>query len=129
MKSRLNNFKFYLNKILPHFFTNSILGHHDPRGAVYTDSGYISRLPSPRVVSSNMMLGSNTSDSIHSHALMEFGQFLDHDITANSKQDYECCNQQIAFQPKCFNIDIKGNFCFYLFLEFPIIEVLIKRPN
>ena len=111
------------------FFTNSILGHHDPRGAVYTDSGYISRLPSPRVVSSNMMLGSNTSDSIHSHALMEFGQFLDHDITANSKQDYECCNQQIAFQPKCFNIDIKGNFCFYLFLEFPIIEVLTKRPN
>ena len=76
-----------------------------------------------------MMLGSNISDSIHSHALMEFGQFLDHDITANSKQDYECCNQQIAFQPKCFNIDIKGNFCFDLILEFPIIEVLIKRPN
>ena len=89
------------------FFTT--LGHHDPRGSVYTDSGYISRLPSPRVISSNMMLGTNISDSIHSHALMEFGQFLDHDVSANSKQDYECCNQQIAFQPKCFNIDIKGD--------------------
>ena len=63
----------------------TILGRRDPRGSVYTDEGYISRLPSPRVLSSNMMLGSNVSDSLHSHALMQFGQFLDHDLSANSK--------------------------------------------
>ena len=69
------------------FLKNSLffLGRHDPRGTVYTDEGYVSRLPSPRVISSNLMLGGNASDSIHSHALMQFGQFLDHDLSANSK--------------------------------------------
>lgn len=62
------------------------IGRRDPRGAVYTDDeGYISRLPSPRVVSTNIMMGSNTSDALHSHMFMQFGQFLDHDLSANSK--------------------------------------------
>ena len=61
-------------------------GRRDPRGARYTDGeGYLSRLPSPRVVSTNIMMGTNASDDIHSHMLMQFGQFLDHDISSNSK--------------------------------------------
>ena len=60
-------------------------GIKDPRGAVFTDSGYLTRLPSPRVVSTNLMLGSNATDAAHSHLLMQFGQFVDHDLSANSK--------------------------------------------
>ena len=105
------------------------IGRRDPRGAVYTDDeGYISRLPSPRVVSTNIMMGSNTSDALHSHMFMQFGQFLDHDLSANSKggkwfsltiitiqsdlnsiTDYDCCNERLRLQPKCFNIDVKGD--------------------
>ena len=105
------------------------IGRRDPRGAVYTDDeGYISRLPSPRVVSTNIMMGSNTSDALHSHMFMQFGQFLDHDLSANSKggkwfsltiitiqsdpnsiTDYDCCNERLRLQTKCFNIDVKGD--------------------
>ncbi len=53
---------------------------------MYTEDGYLSRLPSPRVVSSNLMMGGNVSDDLHSHVLMQFGQFLDHDISSNSKK-------------------------------------------
>lgn len=64
----------------------SIKGHREPRGARYSDTeGYLSRLPSPRVVSTNIMMGTNASDAVHSHMLMQFGQFLDHDLSSNSK--------------------------------------------
>ena len=88
----------------PFFFEKQsffFLGRHDPRGTVYTDEGYVSRLPSPRVISSNLMLGGNASDSIHSHALMQFGQFLDHDLSANSKGGMHIFPFRIFLAPNC----------------------------
>lgn len=84
-------------------------GRHEPRGAVYTDYGYQSRLPSPRKISSTLLLGTNVSDAYHSHLLMQFGQFLDHDVSANNKGDHDCCDERLKNQCGCFNIDVKGD--------------------
>ncbi len=54
-----------------------------PRGATYDpSSGYKSRLPGPRQLSTTVFKSTNISDPRHSHMLMQFGQFLDHDITS-----------------------------------------------
>lgn len=61
-------------------------GYHMPRGAKFVkEKGYLSRLPSPRKVSAKVFLPKNVSDGVHTHALMQFGQFIDHDLASTVK--------------------------------------------
>ena len=67
---------------------DTILGIHMPRGASYDPaSGYKSRLPAPRKISTNVFQskGNGTQDTKHTHMLMQFGQILDHELTATTK--------------------------------------------
>lgn len=38
--------------------------------------------------------------------VMQWGQFLDHDITFTPEGELECCDSNVANDPRCFNIDI-----------------------
>ena len=73
--------KMHLCKYICH-----VAGKWLPRGSdFHPNEGYRSRLPSPRLISASIFVGNNVSDDLHTHMLMQFGQFLDHDLTATSK--------------------------------------------
>jgi len=90
-------------------------GVHMPRGAIFdANYGYMSRLPSPRKVSTSVILSRNISDPTHAHIMMQFGQFLDHDLSSTSKPDYDCCEtSHMAKNYACFNIDLTGDNFFH----------------
>ncbi|XP_071089127.1 myeloperoxidase-like [Haliotis cracherodii] len=81
--------------------------------------GSSSKLPSARLVSTTVHSPSTDADrhASYTHMLMQWGQFLDHDITSTPKQKFEanigpygrsfgCCFQQRPFSRKCFPIVI-----------------------
>ena len=81
-----------------------------PRGAKYVKgSGYQSRLPSARKVSSEILQSKNVSDPTHTHALMQFGQLLDHDMSWSGKAEHSCCGPDLRYRYLCFNIDLSGD--------------------
>jgi len=42
--------------------------------------------------------------SLYSHLLMQYAQFLDHDITLAPEPELECCSQALKNTTRCFNI-------------------------
>ena len=59
-----------------------------PRGASFDSaSGYKSRLPPPRRISTTVFQSKEKGeqDTKHTHMLMQFGQFIDHEITSSVK--------------------------------------------
>jgi len=71
-------------------------------------------LPSARRISSQLTTGSNNADSTNTLMTMQFGQFLDHDITHTPAHGVRCCtrvNKESKFpgrfsSEKCFPIRI-----------------------
>ena len=65
-----------------------LLGISTPRGSTYDPkSGYRSRLPNPRKISTVVFQsqGNGTEDNRHTHMLMQFGQLIDHELTSTFK--------------------------------------------
>jgi len=85
-------------------------GYHMPRGAQFkVGGGYLSRLPSARKVSAGIITAKNVTDATHSHAVMQFGQFLDHDFSSTAKSEYSCCDPSLRTKYVCFDIDLSGD--------------------
>lgn len=82
-----------------------------PRGTTGFDPnvGYQSRLPNPRLVSSTFHAFRNISDSLRTEMLMQFGQFIDHDVVGTAKQDLDCCSELGQEMMTCFNVDLKND--------------------
>ena len=91
-----------------------------PRG------GLNSSLPSPRkislVVHQHFKKEANTNNQRRiSQMVMQFGQFLDHDISITPEQDRHCCEAEVLFEDLqeeeemrfCFNIDVEEDDPFY----------------
>ena len=80
-------------------------GQSEPRGGL---SG--SALPSARVISAalhhepahpnNVEREDGSPDSTASHMMMQFGQFLTHDISMTAREDIDCCHPNIIRQGK-----------------------------
>merc|ERR1719334_1182757 len=86
--------------------------HSQPR----PDTGYESSLPSPRVITDSIMQqgDENTTESDHNtHMVMQWGQFVDHDILGTSKSQFDCCNPEIRNLSRCFPIFVPSSDSFY----------------
>lgn len=83
-------------------------GRQEPRG------GQTSRnLPNPRWMSQRNHPEEDLPDSRYTHMVMQFGQFLDHDITLTPKnEELNCCTRN-NLDPKCFVIPIPPRDRFY----------------
>eukprot|EP00095_Tigriopus_kingsejongensis_P002148 maker-scaffold248_size238799-snap-gene-0.12 protein:Tk02148 transcript:maker-scaffold248_size238799-snap-gene-0.12-mRNA-1 annotation:"peroxinectin " len=91
-------------------------GRAIPRGSQYSfKTGYVSTLPNPRKISVNFHTNRNISDPTHSHMLMQFAQFIDHDITGLARDDFDCCQPEFQKSFLCFPVDLRGDPIFSKF--------------
>ena len=83
-----------LSRILPADYQD---GFSLPRGGLASSS-----LPSPRQVSltvhQNVKKTKVKDQKRISQMVMQFGQFLDHDISITPEQDRECCNPEVLVE-------------------------------
>ena len=89
---------------------------HLPRGGLNSS---VSSLPSARAVSLAVHQGQKGQGGHEPVSLMvmQFGQFLDHDITMTQEHDIKCCDpgvsatdlQQHEQLRSCFNIDVQND--------------------
>ncbi|TRY69075.1 hypothetical protein TCAL_13287 [Tigriopus californicus] len=87
-----------LRRFLPNAYED---GRGIPRGG-----GHPSSLPSPRWVSQKNHPDSDVPDSRFTHMVMQFGQFLDHDLTLAPKDEQtDCCKSEVR-EADCFTIAI-----------------------
>jgi len=76
-------------------------GKDVPRGGVNP-----STLPNARSVSRAVHRPQQGEKSTNATLmLMQFGQFLDHDITLTPEPEAECCDEELREEEVCFNID------------------------
>ena len=69
---------------------------HLPRKSVENGE----ELPSARIVSAVMTETSNVASAVHTVMVMQFGQFIDHDITHTPNHGQQCCNKDGSFPSK-----------------------------
>lgn len=102
----------YQRFLKPEYSDGKIL----PRGARYdSQKGYLSVLPNPRQISANFHINRNISDPTHSHMLMQFAQFIAHDLTGLARDDYDCCKPEFQTMFQCFPVDLRGDAIFSRF--------------
>jgi len=83
-------------------------GRQEPRG------GQVKRLlPNPRWMSQRNHPEEDVPDARYTHMVMQFGQFLDHDITLTPKDEELNCCKRNNLDPKCFVIPIPPRDRFY----------------
>jgi len=94
-------------------------GESLPRGVKeYSEkTGYVSGLPSPRKISDVVFDEGEDSRQTESrkntHMVMQWGQFIDHDIISTSKYSFDCCDEAIRNHPRCFPIDVSPEDSFF----------------
>jgi len=95
-----------LMRLIPPAYQDNI---QNPRG------GRLARvLPNPRWMSKRNHPDEDRPDSRYTHMVMQFGQFLDHDITLTPKDEsLNCCDEPDLSNPKCFTIPIPVHDGFY----------------
>ena len=94
-------------------------GRQEPRGGRLDR-----RLPNPRAMSKKNHPDENKPDTRYTHMVMQFGQFLDHDLTLTPEQELHCCDDAVLTEDEgntqdlrfCFNIDVKNDI-FYKSLD------------
>jgi len=77
-----------------------------------------SELPSARVISNSLSVGTDRADSDNTVLVMQMGQFIDHDITHTPNHGIQCCGRNGAFPAtfdaeKCSPIKLERNDPFW----------------
>ena len=62
-------------------------------------------LPSARRISAQLTTGSNNADSANTLMVMQFGQFVDHDITHTPAHSVSCCTRNICIYQRTFTCE------------------------
>ena len=81
------------------------------RGVSIVPGPFSPPTPSPRVVSLGIVLDKPVNDTRFSHVLMQWGQFMDHDITAVPEHE-ECphgCNISEEYEGKCYPFPVPAD--------------------
>jgi len=99
-----------LVRLLPPDYSDGV---GEPRG------GYKSRLlPNPRWMSQRNHPDNDNPDRRFTHMVMQFGQFLDHDVTVTPKDEtIDCCKIEDD-DPRCFVIPIPPRDRFYSWVNY-----------
>lgn len=94
-----------LKRLLPAAYED---GRSEPRGGRHPTS-----LPNPRWISQRNHPDSDEPDNRFTHMVMQFGQFLDHDLTLAPKDETkDCCTSGVQ-DNDCFTIPIPNPDRFY----------------
>eukprot|EP00118_Oscarella_pearsei_P019388 m.205827 g.205827 ORF g.205827 m.205827 type:complete len:786 (+) comp39662_c0_seq2:139-2496(+) len=73
-----------------------------------TTTRFNRKLPGPRDISSQYHTEESRPDDDHSYFLMQWGQFLDHDLTFTPEVEVECEEERVAnSNPNCISIGIR----------------------
>ena len=86
-------------------------GRSVPRGGRHPSS-----LPNPRWISQKNHPDSDIPDPRYTHMVMQFGQFLDHDITLTPEEDvHDCCSTDVVTElnSQCYPIHVGNQDTFY----------------
>ncbi|XP_023338409.1 chorion peroxidase isoform X2 [Eurytemora carolleeae] len=99
-------------------------GIGEPRG------GYNSRtLPNPRYLSQRNHPDNDNPDTRFTHMVMQFGQFLDHDITVTPKDETLDCCKDTTNDSKCFIIQIPPRDRFYSWVNHTVTCLNLVRST
>lgn len=133
-----------LNRILPPDYEDGV---SLPRGSVNNATTF-SSLPSPRTLSTALISHEDHPNKEFTLLLMQWGQFLDHDLThtplnkgtleeqekdIEDKSDIQCCSSGLRLSshllhPECFPIDIPRNDLFFGRLNEQCMEFVRSMP-
>jgi len=87
--------------------------YEDGIGALKRTEEYEKRkritLPNPRLLSKNLHQNKakrKKRSRLATHLLMQFGQFLDHDITLTPEPELECCSERLKHTRRCESIQM-----------------------
>jgi len=87
--------------------------YEDGIGALKRTEKYSRRkritLPNPRLLSKNLHQNRSKrkpESSLATHLLMQFGQFLDHDVTLTPEPELECCSEELKHDRRCGSIEM-----------------------
>jgi len=103
------------NTALKRLFPEDILyedGIGAPRLTTKLKDGTRMLLPNARFISKRVHQNKeqeSIKQSTVTHILMQFGQFLDHDITLTAEPELECCSEELVNNSRCFNIRMDYN--------------------
>lgn len=81
-----------LRRLIPARYDDGVSrgrGFLQSQGSALFQGPFKSPNPSPRIASTTIIQSKNTEDGTHSHLLMQWGQFVDHDVTA--VPEHETC--------------------------------------
>ncbi len=93
------------------------IGVRHPRGGRYSDTqGYTSRLPSARKISRALFQSKNESDGDRTHMLMQYGQFIDHDVSRTTKEGLSAKTQpsKILFASMVYLVSLFQKIIYYV---------------
>ena len=62
---------------------------------------------------SSLPQSEKTQSQKNTHMVMQWGQFVDHDIIATAGEFFDCCNKEIKNNCRCFPIELNSNDPFY----------------
>jgi len=99
-----------LNRLLDPDYSDGI---GEPRGGFKA-----ANLPNPRWLSQRNHPDSDNPDTRFTHMVMQFGQFLDHDITMSPRDErIDCCKMDDS-DPRCYVIPIPPRDRFYSWVNY-----------
>ena len=80
-------------------------------------------LPSPREISNKYHKDKNVPSSKFTHLVVQFGQFLDHDITLTPEhEEHDCCRLEFNATDNCFPIEVDTTDSFYSIEDVSCLE-------
>jgi len=88
-------------------------GIGEPRGGIKA-----SKLPNPRRISQRNHPDNDNPDTRYTMMVMQFGQFLDHDITVTPKDETVDCCKEDESDSRCFYIPIPDRDKFYSWVNY-----------
>lgn len=105
-----------LRRLIPASYDDGISrgrGFLQSQGSSLFGGAFSSPKPSPRTASTGIILDQGVEDNLHTHMLMQWGQFVDHDVTFTPEHEEDNCPNACKIsnedEGSCYPIAIPEN--------------------